>query len=150
MSQKFRLQIVQHLSHIFAESFSEDTALIATSKSAAAELTVITRLLLLSEIGHELNNQKSMALCLDKDRLSEADLTVDETTSFKSLGRGETIKYLEITIHDEVVLDQSQIITKPATDIWQTLAHPLQFAPLSKIHMSFLDDSDKIVRTAVK
>ncbi len=84
-----------------------------------------------------------------KGKLSEADLTVDETTSFKSLGGGETIKYLGITIHDEVVLDQLQIITNLHQKlenlvsitvlradqklsiinqyIWLTLVYPLQW-----------------------
>jgi hypothetical protein len=171
MSQKFGFPLVQHLSNIIAESFADDTALIANSRSAAAEITLMTRLLF-SEIGLELNNHKSMAICMDKGKLSEVDLNVDETTNFKALGRSETIRYLGITIHDEVILDQPHVIKNLSEKlenlvsitvlrpdqklsiinqyIWPTLVYPLQCAPLNKIPKSFLQDIDKIVRSAVK
>lgn len=171
ISKHFGCSVTPDLDPISALGFADDTALVANSRTSAAELIWMAKHLF-EQIGLSINENKSIAICLKKGILDETDLSLDSTTIIDSLKKDQIIKYLGVTFKEEIIFDEAGIINNLKLDlekligssllhpdqklsimnqyIWPKLIYPLQTAPLNKISRHFLEDVDKLIRNAVK
>ena len=171
VSSQFGFTLVPTLDNLSSLCFADDTCLIANSKISAAELTVMATILF-EQCGLEINPSKSSAICVEGGKLDVSELVIDPDTTIASLKTEESIKYLGVTFNSEIVVDKARIISvfkenlellvssavlRPDQKfniinqyLWPTLIYPFQTAPIHKLHASFLEDIDKIIRSAVK
>ena len=125
------------------------------------------------EIGLEINLTKCEAIRINNGDLVEEDLEIEPGLFIRSVKRNENIKYLGIKFNDEIVFDAKEtfvtfrnqlerLVATPMLHsdqkliifnqcLWPTLVYQLQYAPLDSPNVKkFLEDCDKIIRSAVK
>lgn len=123
-----------------------------------------------NEIGLEINAKKSVAIIIEKGKLIEKDLVIDNKTTIKSLKTNDRIRYLGCSFESELVFDHHTIekLTNNMNSLLQTplqkdqkmnilnqyllpqLTYPLQAAPLNKIPKYHFDTLDSSIRQTVK
>ena len=123
------------------------------------------------EIGLKLNVSKTKIINIENGKLVEARIQLGSET-VKTISATETIKYLGVNFNDELKFSEEQLIkrleekiqhliTYPFlkeeqknevlnTYIWPILIYPLQTAPIHCLTKTFLEDLDKIIRSAFK
>ena len=163
--------ICMELPPITVLGFADDTVIIGRNKEATLELTrmAIQRF---EEIGLKVNPKKCSGLCIERGKLIEKTLVVDNNYSITSMKHGEFIKYLGVTFTDTLNFDSKHTIQtmrnkldllisspllKPEqkfqvlnTSICTTLLYPFQTTNPKKIPNKFLNDTDKIIRSSLK
>lgn len=169
--RQYGFELASHLDPISALGFADDTVVIGKSANGAKELTRMA-ISLFKLIGLEINIRKSVAIRLNKGKLTSEELYIDENNIIRSLGSDEKIKYLGVTFQSEIVLDEGKVIGSLKSNleklvgcpmlrpdqkltimnsyIWPTLVYPLQNAPLHKLTKSFLESVDLIIRSSTK
>ena len=170
-AQKFGYHLLDNVENISALGFADDIALISTNVQSAAHM-IETANQCLQQIGLKLNSEKSKAIIIKNGKLQHIDILTLSGLTIKSIDKDEKIKYLGVTYNDEIILDKTSIINnlnnsisklvttpflKPDQKlnilnqyIWPSLIYPLQCAPLSKLKNKFLEDIDKLIKSAVK
>jgi Reverse transcriptase (RNA-dependent DNA polymerase) len=170
VAAQYGFSLAPNLDPISALGFADDTVAIGKSTVAAAEITHMT-ISLFAQIGLDINFGKSVVINIKKGKLCEECFSFGDT-EIRGMSENEKIKYLGVTFKQEIILDKSKLINTLKSDLeklvgcpmlrpnqkltiinqylWPSLIYPLQTAPLNKLSKGFLEDIDKIVRSAVK
>ena len=154
----------QDVSNISCLAYADNIAIICKYKYS---ITCMLKLAQgnLEKIGLQLNCIKSKILAFKNGQLIEDNVNISEGSNIISIKKGERIKYLGITIEDEIVMDKNKLINNLTSNInnltnsfllkpdqklniinqyiWPSLIYPLQTAPLVKLPNYFLKDIDK-------
>ncbi|KAL1446364.1 hypothetical protein WDU94_005663, partial [Cyamophila willieti] len=155
---------------MLAQAFADDICLLCKSVEAAETMynVINTRLL---ELGMKLNPTKTQAIIIKKGIVNTDEFTLGNTM-IKPAGNEKSIKYLGTTLTDQIILDKeatvsnlndkiNKIVKSPYlkaeqklnvlnTYIWPMLTFKLQHTPIDRWTVPFVEDLDKMVRSAVK
>jgi len=171
VSSEFGYYINQSLEKLSIMGFMDDTMLIANSKESGIHLYKMSKDLF-SEIGLNLNINKTQCLLLDKGKLDHKTIQLDENDYVTTLQHNQVIKYLGINFNDEITLDKDTLCKNLITNlnclgsspllngqqklnimkiyIWPKFIYPLQSANLKLLPQCFLENLDKIIRSSTK
>jgi len=170
VSSIYGYNLVDQLENLSVLLFADDTALIANSTYGAVQMMAME---MFKEIGLEINLSKCEAIRINNGDLVEEDLEIEPGLYIRSVKKNEQIKYLGIKFNDEIVFDSNETFIKFRNQLerlvatpmlhsdqkliifnqclWPTLVYQLQYAPLESPSVKkFLEDCDKIIRSAVK
>lgn len=150
--------------------FADDTVLIANDEHSAFFLLEMAQQRF-SDIGLSLNDSKTQIIHIRHGKLIEKEFFINNT-KVNSIGNSATIKYLGVSFNNSVIFDEFSIIKKLDENIklvvsspflhqdqkltvlnqyiWPTLVYPYQTTPSHKMPKSFLNNLDKMIKSAVK
>ena len=171
ITNKYGYNLVNGLPPITVLGFADDTVIIGKNQSSVVELTRMA-LQRFNEIGLEINLEKSIAITIKKGKLSGNKLEILDDLNIKSISDHECIKYLGLTFADVMIFDSCKILTKLknkldmlcsspwlhpdqkfsilSSSICPILMYNFICIPSEKIPARFLQDADKMIKTALK
>ncbi|KAJ4435463.1 hypothetical protein ANN_18079 [Periplaneta americana] len=126
----FGKTLSQDLPPLTVLGFADDIVIIGKIREAAIELTRIA-MRKFNQIGLEVNPIKWVGTRLEKGELVEEPVDLDVNCRIRVLKHGESIKYLDVTYNDSL-------------NLIQKTAEP------NKIPIKFPQDSDRLIRSALK
>lgn len=155
------------LPHLSALGFSDDTVLIGRDETSALALFQMAKQRF-EEIGLNFNENKCKIINIKQGKLCEPITKL----SFEVIKPNDEIKYLGISFTDEIVLYKQKLIKElqnklqsvvPSTllkdiqkfqilnsSVWPILNYSFQYIPSEKIPQNFLNDIDKMIKSAIK
>ncbi|KAL1452451.1 hypothetical protein WDU94_006682 [Cyamophila willieti] len=155
---------------LVALAFADDICLLCKSLEAAETIYALIKARL-SELGMDLNPTKTQGIVLVKGNASPNEFTLDNII-IKPASNVKSVKYLGTSLTDQIVLEKETTIadlnekinkiTKSPylkcdqkisilnTYIWPMLTFKLQNTPIDRWSIPFVDDLDKMVRSAIK
>ena len=137
-----------------------------------AASTLVTMVInLLQEVGIHINPQKSEAIVLDNDILTQTSIKTIYG-DIQSISADERVKYLGVSFNQKLIFNSTEIFSKLQSNldtlatthllqsqqklniinqfIGPTLIYPFQTAQIDLIPKSFLVKADNIIRSCVK
>ena len=131
--EKYGYAMNQDVSNISCLAFADDIAIICKDKYS---LTCMLKLAQgnLEKIGLQLNCIKSKILAFKNGQLIEDNVNISEGSNIISIKKGERIKYLGITIEDEIVMDKNKLINNLTSNI-NNLTNSFLLKPDQKLNI---------------
>jgi Reverse transcriptase (RNA-dependent DNA polymerase) len=169
--KQFGFSLNEQLDPLTALGFADDSGVFGKSRHSVVEIILMAQILF-SQIGLQINPQKSSVVCVENCVLSEVDLVITNSMIIRAVRLNENIKYLGVNFRQEIVIDERLVIETLRVNvekligcsmlrpdqklniinqyIWPTLVYPLQTAPINQLKKTFLSDIDLLIRNAVK
>ena len=171
LASRYGFSLIKEEPKITIMGFADDTVIVGKNLQAATELTKIA-LHRFGEIGLNVSLSKSTALCVNKGKICETNILLEEEYKIQTQNQNDPVRYLGVNFLDELKFDphstiknlQSRVealvsspLLQPAqkftvltTSISPTLVYPFQITPLPKLPQKFLTDVDKLLRSTLK
>ena len=170
-TEDYGFTLIPGLPNITVMGFADDTVIVGKDAAAAGHLAdvVIQRL---TEIGLEINYNKSKSINIENGKLNNLPVHLTCNKEIPTLGCNDTIQYLGVTFNDETIFDSrktmetlrshldlltSSPLLQPhqkfnvvSSFICPKLVYPFQTTSPDKIPARFLTDADLIIKNSIK
>ncbi|KAJ4429307.1 hypothetical protein ANN_26311 [Periplaneta americana] len=171
ITSTFRFELVPGLPPLTVLSFADDTIIIGKDEVFAIELTRMAYQRF-TDIGLNLNPNKSVIINISKGKLVGHNLSIYPDFEIKSIGTNDSIRYLGVNFSDSIVFNPQSTLKDLSnkletltsspflhadqkycvlnTSICPSLIYQFQTIPSELIPKKFLDDADKLIKSALK